>query len=209
MSDVCYVTCASTRLKVILHYVEEGWLGRTQNRVNGVIFRYDPDNDSVTKLKDVRDEDVVARIEGCWQDKLYFVMPGSTVRRPTDWFAPGADAQQEKTLLIDLNPLFPVAKEIPPEEQQLPNESRRFWHDVTAAIKARQYTRATTVKQELEEKQRQKAAARVAQNREFKPRFFTGVFTPVGRPELTPDGDEALRGLEAGQYELRESEATA
>jgi hypothetical protein len=76
---MCYITCAKTRLKVILHYVEEGWLGRAQNRVNGVVFRYDPDDDTRTKIKDVPEKDVLARIEGCWQDKVYFILAGSTV----------------------------------------------------------------------------------------------------------------------------------
>ncbi|KAI9820835.1 MAG: hypothetical protein M1832_003468 [Thelocarpon impressellum] len=207
VADMCYVTCPKTKLKVILHYVEEGWLGRTQNKVNGVVFRYDPDKDDMIKLKDVPDEDVVARIEGCWQDKLYFVLPGSSVRAPL----PASNAHsspQEKHLLVDLNPLHPVAKIVPPEEEQLPNESRRFWHEVTESIKARQYTRATAVKQELEERQRQKAAARIEKEHEWRPRFFTGVFTPVGRPELTPDGEEALQGLQAGDYKLRPSSIT-
>lgn len=38
----CYVTCPKTRIKAILQYIEEGWVGRPQNRVEGVIFRYDP-----------------------------------------------------------------------------------------------------------------------------------------------------------------------
>jgi hypothetical protein len=52
--------------------MEEGWLGKTQNKVEGVIFRYDPENDNKTKIKDVPDKDVLARISGNWKEKLYF-----------------------------------------------------------------------------------------------------------------------------------------
>lgn len=104
--------------------------------------------------------------------------------------------------MIDLNPLYPVPKIIPPIEEQLPNESRKFWESVTDAIVNRQYGLATTLKQEIEEKQRQKAADRKARNVEWQPRFFTGSVTPVGKPDLTKDGEEVLRGLHANQFQL-------
>ena len=63
VADSCFVTCPKTGLKVILEYQEEGWLGRSQNKVLGVIFKYDPKNDTVTKIKDVSEKDVLARIE--------------------------------------------------------------------------------------------------------------------------------------------------
>ena len=114
----------------------------------GVVFRYDPGNDNMTKLKDVPESNVLARIEGCWQDKVYFSIPGNS----------------EKHLLVDIAPLFPVAKLVPSEDQQLPNESRKYWSDVTKAILDKQYALATRLKHELEESQREKAAARRERN---------------------------------------------
>ena len=107
--------------------------------------------------------------------------------------------------LVDLNPLFPVPKIVPAESEQLPNESRRFWHDVTQSILNRQFGLATKLKQELEERQREKAAERKAQDVEWTPRFFTGSVTPVGRPELTQEGKIVLQGLHEGNYQLQES----
>lgn len=72
VADTCYVTCEKTKLKVILTYLEEGWLGKAQNKVEGVMFKYDPENDDKSKIKDVPEKDVVARIDGCWQDKIYY-----------------------------------------------------------------------------------------------------------------------------------------
>ena len=79
VADTCYVTCPQTRIKAILHYVEEGWLGKTQNKVVGVIFRYEPENDKTSRIKDVPETDIVAKVEGCWHDKIYFTLTGSKV----------------------------------------------------------------------------------------------------------------------------------
>ncbi|KAK5001972.1 hypothetical protein LTR39_006803, partial [Cryomyces antarcticus] len=74
VTDACFVTCPKTKLKVILNYVEEGWLGKTQNKVEGVIYKCDPEADTRTRVKDVPEKDVVARVEGCWTDKIYFTL---------------------------------------------------------------------------------------------------------------------------------------
>jgi hypothetical protein len=67
---------------------------------------------------------------------------------------------KEKILLIDLNPLTPVPKGVGELEVQCMNESRKFWDGVTRAILNKQYGLANTLKQELEEKQREKAKER-------------------------------------------------
>lgn len=110
---------------------------------------------------------------------------------------------------MDLTPLSVAPKILPPEEIQLPNESLRFWAGVTEAIKARQFSRATVLKQEIEERQREKAKKREETGTEWKPRFFTECVTPLGRPELTDDGREVLKKLHEGRWDLEESEDTA
>ncbi|KAF2732816.1 hypothetical protein EJ04DRAFT_578122 [Polyplosphaeria fusca] len=191
VADSCFVTCAQTKTKVILEYLEEGWLGRSQNKVVGVIFKYDPNNDTKTKIKDVSDKDVLGRVEGCWQDKVYYTLGKEPFSKAS-----------EKILLLDLNPLFPVPKIVPPMDEQLPNESRKFWDGVTSAIVNKQYSLATTLKQEIEDKQRQSAARRKEADKEWQPRFFTGAVTPIGKPDLTKDGEEALKGLHADNFKL-------
>ena len=79
VSDICFVTCPKTNLKVILHYIEEGWLGKVQNKVVGVMYRYNPETDKITKIKDVPEKDVVGRIEGCWHDQVFYTLTGSKV----------------------------------------------------------------------------------------------------------------------------------
>ena len=85
VADTCFITCPKTQIKVILHYLEESWLGKAQNRVVGVVYKYDPEDDSITRTKDVPDEDVLARIEGSWQDQIQFHVSGSTVRNIQPW----------------------------------------------------------------------------------------------------------------------------
>ncbi len=79
VADGCVITCPKTGIKVILHYLDESWLGKAQNRVVGVIFKYDPQNDHITRMKDVPEQDVLARLEGSWHDQIFFRLSGSTV----------------------------------------------------------------------------------------------------------------------------------
>ena len=107
--------------------------------------------------------------------------------------------------MVDIGPLFPTAKIIPPEKEQLPNESRRFWAPVTKAIMNKEYGEATIAKQEIEERQREKAAERQGRNVKWQPRFFAESVTPVGRPVLTQEGREALSRLQKKDYHLEPS----
>ena len=212
VADTCYITCPKSRIKTILHYLEEGWLGKAQNKVVGVIFQYEPDNDNRMKIKDVSEKDVLARIEGSWQDQVQYTLPDSKVscHLPVtcNCTLKSRYQTQEALPLVDLKPLWPVPKIIPPESQQLSNESRRFWHGVTEAIHNKQWSQATKLKQDLEEKQREKATARKDQGSEWRPRFFVEALMPNGKPELTEDGLMALKGLQTEDYHLEETAVT-
>lgn len=81
VSDFCTVTCAKTRLKTLLVYQEEGWLGKAQNRVSGVIYKCDPENDNKTRIKDVPDADIIARLDGCWHDQIYVTIGNGPVEK--------------------------------------------------------------------------------------------------------------------------------
>lgn len=189
VSDTCYLVCPKTRIKVILQYLEEGWIGRAQNKVEGVIFRYDPDQDTTKRIKDVPESEVLGRINGSWHGKIYYTPSGTT----------------EPRLLIDIAPLFPQIKTVPPEEYQLSNESRKFWSNVTSAILDKRYNQATKHKQEIEERQRQRAAERKEKNETWQPRFFVGATAESGKPELTEEGYKTLEGLRSSEYQLEES----
>ncbi|CZT15375.1 related to oxysterol binding protein [Ramularia collo-cygni] len=198
VADTCYVTCKKTGLKTILHYLEEGYFGKTQNKVEGIVYKpADISKDSVTRLKDVPTKEILGRIEGVWTEKLWF-SKGSAEFKKTK--------EADRILLMDVTPLLPIAKQCPPEEHQLPNESRKFWGPVTEHIQSKQFGQATTKKQELEERQRERAAERAAQNKEWKPRFFTTVTEGDGKPVVSGEGKAAMEGLQKGDYKLSEPE---
>lgn len=82
VSEMAYITCPQTGLKAILHYVEEGgWLGRSMNKIDGIIFRYDPENDNKTRVQDVPEEDILARLSGPWKEKVMFSLGSRPIVR--------------------------------------------------------------------------------------------------------------------------------
>lgn len=95
-----------------------------------------------------------------------------------------------------------AGKTLPPKEQQAPNESLTLWGDVTDAILAKQFSKATTVKQELEEKQREKAREREQKSTPFVPVFFTEVTEKGGQPNLTEKGRIVLERAQKNDWSL-------
>ncbi|MDA4133344.1 MAG: oxysterol-binding protein [Thaumarchaeota archaeon] len=74
VGDMAFVTCPKTKLKAILSYYDEGWLGRSTNKVEGIIFKYDPENDDKVRIRDVPPEDILVRLSGPWKEKIVFTM---------------------------------------------------------------------------------------------------------------------------------------
>lgn len=65
------------------------------------------------------------------------------------------------------------------------------WKDVTTLIEAKEYSKATRVKQSIEARQRRDAAVRKERNEYWIPKFF--VTDEIGgRAELTQAGREML-----------------
>ena len=69
----------------------------------------------------------------------------------------------------------------------------------------KRYSQATKLKQDIEERQRQKAAERQKNNETWNPRFFSSAVTPSGKPELTEEGHRTLKGISNGDYKLEEN----
>jgi oxysterol-binding protein-related protein 9/10/11 len=90
-----------------------------------------------------------------------------------------------------------MPKDCPPQDQQLPLESRKVWTDVTAAIHAKEYSKATKVKQGIEARQRREAAARKEQSQEWTPRYFV-MEDNGGRAVLSREGEEMLDSVVKG-----------
>lgn len=196
VADVCTITCEKTGLKTMLHYLEEGYFGKTQNKVEGIIYKpTSPSCDNLTRLKEIPTSQILGRIEGVWTEKIYYT-PGSTEFKKVP--------ESERVLLMDVVPLLPIQKKCPEMSEQLLNESRKFWKEVTEFIHGKQFAQATTKKQQLEEMQRQRATERQQAGKEWNPRFFTTATEPDGRAVLSEDGRMVMEGLQREEYKLAE-----
>lgn len=108
ISDHCYMTCPKTKLKAIVEYKDEKWIGKPKFELRGLIFRYDPNNDTINKLKNVPSADVLATIEGSWRTQIHVIYPDG-----------------QKDVLIDFTELEVVPKQVKPIEEQEEMDSRR------------------------------------------------------------------------------------
>ncbi|CAG8452975.1 8870_t:CDS:2 [Ambispora gerdemannii] len=174
--DYCIIACPKTKLKAILEYKEERWLGKPRFAIEGKIFKYDPENDDIIKLKNVNEADVVAELIGSWRGQI-------KVTR--------VDTNQQK-LLLDMDPIDPIPKKVKPLSKQGPLESRKVWQPVTTALLKRDYSLATKEKQSIEERQRQIAAELKAKKEEHVPVYFH-VPVVAGKPELKEAALELLK----------------
>lgn len=211
VSEMAYITCPQSKLKVILHYVEEGgWLGKAMNKIDGIVFRYDPENDDKTRVQDVPEEDILARLSGPWKEKVMFSLgstPMVSLSMPNTLQQLLTPAQknvpaEDQHVIIDIAPLSVAPKIVPPEEKQAPNESLTLWGGVTRAILSKQYSQATQVKVELEEAQREKARQREKNNETWQPVFFQHATGNGGKPELTEKGKAVLEKAQKAEWEL-------
>ncbi len=79
----------------------------------------------------------------------------------------------------------------------------KLWDGVTQAIMSKQYSKATNIKVELEENQREKARERERTNEPFVPVFFTQATNKGGKPDLTEKGHEVLARAQKGEWDLQ------
>ncbi|RHZ83050.1 hypothetical protein Glove_99g130 [Diversispora epigaea] len=168
LGECCIMTCPKTKLKAILEYKDEKWLGKPKFAIEGKIFRYDPENDdNIKKLRCVDENNVLAEIIGSWRGKIH------VKRLDTD----------ETKLLIDVEKLRTIPKIVRPIIKQGPLESRNIWKPVSMALFQKDYTTATLEKIEIEEKQRQRAMERKARKEDYDAMYFK---LPVidGKPVL-------------------------
>lgn len=78
-------------------------------------------------------------------------------------------------LFVDVNRMPTFKKKVRPINEQLENESRRIWLDVTVGLHVNDIERATNAKCKLEQKQREEAKQRKEQNTEWETKYFKPV----------------------------------
>ncbi|CAK9786953.1 unnamed protein product [Cutaneotrichosporon oleaginosum] len=182
MSDTISVTCrggsATTRLRALIEYKEESWLGKPRFALEGVVYRYDEGDvnaESWTKVKQVPGDKVVASLEGNWMKTIKYRLKG----------------EKEWKVLLNLDELALIPKLVRPLEEQEGHESRQLWEPVTSNLLAKNWGEATKQKQAIEQRQRDIAAQLKAEGRVHEPRFFSPDYED-GRPVLTDAGRQAV-----------------
>lgn len=169
MSDVVSVTVRGgeekTKLRTLIEYKEESWLGKPRFALEGVIYRStEEEGEEYKKIKSVPSDKIVAHLEGNWMRQIKYRMKGEKVRHrltrssSSDFECLRADKQEWKVLL-NLDELALIPKLVRPLSEQDAQESRKLWDPVTSNLIAKNWGEATKQKQVIEQRQRDKAAA--------------------------------------------------
>lgn len=152
--DTLSVTCRGgkrdqddgTRLRAIVDYKDESWITKAKYALEGCIYQYGADEDAeeYTSCKQVPPEKVLVTFEGTWKGKIMYKRKGD----------------KESRLLVNLDEIEALRMSVRPLSTQEPMESRKIWEPVTNAIMAKEFSKATKAKQEIEQRQRDAAAER-------------------------------------------------
>lgn len=186
LSESTIITCSGgkpgEKLRTIIEFKEESWLGRAMYHIEGVIHSYtvgEKGVDEWTRVKHVPKSRAIAYLDGSWR---HVVRWRRANEKSDDW-----------STLIDLSTLHAVPKIVRPLEEQSPRESRKLWEEVTNKLLNKEYSEATKHKQAIEQRQRDEAAERKRKGVEFVPVFFDKDISD-GIPSLTDAGRKALEG---------------
>lgn len=85
------------------------------------------------------------------------------------------DVNKKTEVFVDVNKIPIFKKNVQPISEQVENESRRIWVDVTAGLRFNDIEKATTAKSKLEQKQREEAKQRKETNVEWETKYFKPV----------------------------------
>ncbi|KAI0634846.1 hypothetical protein C8Q77DRAFT_1104317 [Trametes polyzona] len=202
VGETTIITCSGgkdgEKLRAIIEYKEQSWLGRAQFAVEGIIHTYDPKenvHEEWTRIKHVPHDRILAVFDGSWRSKIRW----KRVDAP----------ESEYATLIDLSTLHVVPKTVRPLEKQLPNESRKLWENVTSRLLKKEYSEATKHKLAIEQKQRDEAAERKRKGIKFVPRYFEADISS-GLPKLTEEGRKAVEEelKEPAEHKLEDESAS-
>jgi len=145
LGDQCTARNERLGLSADIQFKTKGYFSGTYNAISGRIRRTTTNTD-------------LGEITGKWSSVMEY--------KPV---------KGEKRVLFDVQKdgqkIAP--KWVAPEEEQEPNESRRLWSKLTAAIQAKDMDRATEAKTAVEESQRELRRHREENAEPYIPRFFT------------------------------------
>ncbi|TFK91645.1 hypothetical protein K466DRAFT_582628 [Polyporus arcularius HHB13444] len=202
VGDTTIITCSGgqdgEKLRAIIEYKEESWLGKAHFLLEGVIHEYDPKetvHEEWTRIKHVPKDRVLAVFDGSWRGRIRWKRVDAS--------------DSEYATLIDVSTLHVIPKSVRPLEKQQPNESRKLWENVTDKLVKKEYSEATKHKLAIEQKQRDDAAERKRKGVDFVPKYFEPDIS-TGIPMLTEEGCKAIEEelAETADHRLEDSAPT-
>ncbi|KAK7468431.1 Oxysterol-binding protein OBPa [Stygiomarasmius scandens] len=143
LGDMCVMKNEKNGLVCDLEFKTKGFFSGTYNAIAGKIRRGSTD---------------IGEISGRWSHVMDFKNSKTGAKRVL--FDAVKDGQ-------NVSP-----KWVPPEDEQEPNESRRLWTHLTAAINAKDMDAATTAKSAVEDAQREQRKRMEESGEKHVPRFF-------------------------------------
>ena len=152
----------------------QSWIGKAHFLLEGVIHTCtmgDTEHEAWTKVRHVPRSRVVAVFDGSWKHHIRWRRTGSTnssaATSASDVTSTTETETGEHSTLLDLSTLKVIPKAVRPIERQLPNESRKLWHEVTTRLIKKEYGEATKYKLAIEQRQRDEAVERKRQGVEY------------------------------------------
>jgi len=160
LGETCVATNEKNDIHADIEFKTKGFFSGTYNAISGKVRRGHHDT---------------GEVNGRWSHSMDF-----------------KSSKGEKRVLFDAakdgKNVFP--KTVAPEEEQEPNESRRLWTKLTAAINAKDMDAATEAKSAVEEAQRDHRRTREEKGEQHVPRFFelrNGQWLPKFTAPEDPD----------------------
>jgi hypothetical protein len=160
LGDTSKVQCPENDLICEIEFKTKGYFSGTYNAIAGMIKRESTG-------------DALYELSGSWIGEMFIkdVHTG------------------QKELLFDATHAKPSPPKVRDLEEQAPRESRKLWQKVLLAIPERDHVTATDEKTRIEEMQREEAAIRAQEGKEWSPILFRKVKGGVGTEE---EGEEGL-----------------
>jgi hypothetical protein len=163
LGDHSVVRCPELNLVADVDFKTKGWVGGTYNAIGGTI-------------KNEQTGESLYELSGLWSDEM-FIKDLRTGHK--EMFFNGARAK----------PSRPQAR---PLEEQDERESQKLWYNTAQAVLQKNHELATDEKTKIEDRQREEAATRAAENIEWHPRLFRRV---QGGPGGEEEGEEELEWI--------------
>ncbi|KAI3643516.1 hypothetical protein MP228_013071 [Amoeboaphelidium protococcarum] len=204
VNGYCVIRCPQSGLCCLIEYKDEPFFGKAKFAIEAKIFKYDAQkyqsNDDVINAYSgkgkVPDDKVLCVITGSWKEELFYQMKSASGQKDLD-----------KHCLINLSKLkpaveivnsnadapaqtaVPAVKKVRQLEQQDAHESRKLWEKVSSNIIGGQFSEATKLKRELEDKQRAEGKERKQKNQVYES-FWFGFLNSDGGNVISGADDE-------------------